>query len=330
MRRLTPIITAALLLATSVPVGAYVDHDVLGTSTQISDAVFPPITAGPGHILPDSPFYFADKLYQQFRLALVFTPENRAELHTQIAHERLAELRVEAARNNQRGVDTALLELEHESMAAASSVRDAASQGKDVTQLARTIHQALTDYRTTVEVVGTQVPNTAFAQKLSAASSVLREARVVSEDALPQSEIDHEIAANVDTEVDEAILGLKTSIESLQKKMTVQESRASKAAEKAAQKQESDTIKQTAKENQTALRAARKKAIQDYLAKIDSLRKQREAELATLKQTIKDLQNQIKQIEQQEKTDLKNVRSGNVSPTPKLTITPQPTVSTQP
>jgi len=324
---LTPVITAVLLLATCVPTLALVDKEVVGVSTDISDVAFPPITAGPGHILPDSPFYFADKLYQQFRLALVFTPENRAELHTQIAHERLAELRVEAARNNQQGVDTALLELEHESMAGAQDVRDASSQGKKVDQLARNIHQALTDYRSAVEMVAAQVPDTAFAQKLAATSNVLRDARVISEDALPQSDIEHEIAANVDRDVDEAVLGLKTSINSLQKKMSTQDRLASMAAEKTAQKEQTSAIKQASKDSQTAIRAARKKAIQDYLAKVDSLRKQREAELTTLKQTIKDLQSQLKQLDQQEKTDLTKVRSGS---TAKPTITPKPTVSTQP
>jgi hypothetical protein len=327
MRRWIPVITVALFLSSSIPAAALVDKEVIGTSSSISDAVFPPITAGPGHILPDSPFYFADKLYQEFRLVLVFTPENRAELHTQIAHERLAELRVEAARNDQQGVDRALMELEHEAMAGAQDVRDASSQGKDVTQLARDIHQALTDYRSAVEMVEAQVPDTAFAQKLAATSDVLRDARVISEDALPQSDIEHEIAANVDTEVDNAVLGLKTSVDSLQKKMSIQQMLASKAAEKAAQKEKSAAIKQTAKDSQAALRAARKKAIQEYLAKVDALRKQREAELATLKQTIKDLQSQLKQIDQQEKTDLKNVRTGT---TPKVSITPKPTVTPQP
>ncbi len=329
MRRLASVIATALLLSTCVPAVAFVDKEVPGTSANISDVVFPPITAGPGHILPDNPFYFLDKLYQEFRLVLVFTPENRAELHTQIAQERLAELRVEAARNNQQGVDKALLELEHEAMAGAQDIRDAASQGKEVTQLARNIHQALTDYRSAVEIVEAQVPDTAFAQKLAATSDVLRDARVISEDALPQSDIEHEIAANIDTEVDEAVLGLKTSVDALQKKMSIQDRLASKAAERAAQKEKEANIRQTAKDSQASLRAARKKAIQDYLAKVDALRKQREAELTTLKQTIKDLQNQLKQIEQQEKTDLKNIRTG-ITPPPKVSISPKPTITPQP
>jgi len=230
MRLLLPVTAFSLFLLTAVPAFSYLDKAVLGTSNQLSDAVFPPVTAGPGHILPDSPFYFVDKLYQEFRLALVFTPENRAELHVQIAYERLAELRVEASRNNQKGADAALIELEHESMAAAQDVRDASSQGKDVTQLARDIHQAITDYRTVIDTVAEEMPNSSFSQKLTATSGVLRDARVVSEDALPQGDIQHEIASNINQEVDTAVLGIATSTKNLQAKLSIYEKYASNSA----------------------------------------------------------------------------------------------------
>lgn len=230
MKRVLPVVALAILLVLPVTTFAYYDQAVLGTSIQISDSVFPPITAGPGHILPDSPFYFADKFYQQLRLALVFTPENRAALHAQIAQERLAELRVETMRNNQPAIDSALIELQHEAMASANDVRDASSQGKDVTQLARTIHQELADDRTILTTVATQIPDTAFAQKLTAASDVLRDARVISEDALPQTDIKHEVAANVTSEVDEAVLGVTTSTEKLQNRLNMYERYASNSA----------------------------------------------------------------------------------------------------
>ncbi len=322
MRKMLPLFTLGLFLLSVVGVRAYYDQAVLGTSTRVSDAVFPPVTAGPGHILPDSPFYALDKLYQTLRLALVFTPENRAQLHTQIASERLAELRVEVMRNNQTGIDTALTELQHESMAAAEDIRDAASQGKDVTQLARNIHQALADNRQILMKVQSQVPETSFSQKLAATTDVLRDARVISEDALPQSDLDHEIAANVDTEVNEAVLGVQTSIDALQKRMTIQQSMASKAAEREMQKQQINTIKETTKASQAAIIEQRKKAIQDYLTKVQALRKQREQELEQLKKTIKDLQDQLKQLQQQEHTDIKNIRTGT-TPTPK----PSPTIT---
>lgn len=291
--------------------------EVLGATTQISEVVFPPVTAGPGYILPSSPFYFADKLYQAFRLALVFTPENRAQLHTQIAAERLAELRVEISRNNKNAANSALTEVEYEVVAAANDLRDAASQGKDVTQLARTIHQTLTDYRGVLSDVRSQVPDTALGQQLAAAIDVIRESRIVAEDAMPQSDIEHELAANIEADVNEAVLGVADTTKKLEKKLSIYEKYASRAAERAAKKQEQETNRASISAQQKVIKAAREKAIQDYLSKIEALRKQREAELVTLKKTIKELQAQLKALHTSQ-------NSGDSSDT---TLTPTPTVT---
>ncbi|HVZ58937.1 MAG TPA: DUF5667 domain-containing protein [Patescibacteria group bacterium] len=232
MRYKVPLLVASLLALSSVGVFAYRDTAVLGTTTEVTDAVFPPVTSGPGHILPDSPLYFLDKLYQDFRLALVFTPANRAQLHMAIAGERMAELRVESARNNQAGVDTALTELEHEVTAASDDVRDAASQGQDVTQLARDIHQAMTDYRNDLVSVEAQVPDTAYEQKLATASDVIWEARTLTEDALPEGDLKHEMMANAQEELDEAVLGISTATTNLQNKISIYEKVSSGSADK--------------------------------------------------------------------------------------------------
>lgn len=232
MRYFVPLAALSLLLSTSLPAFSYRDAAVLGSSTEITDAVFPPVTSGPGHILPDSPFYFLDKLYQDFRLALVFTPANKARLRLAIGGERLAELRVESSRNNQVGVDAALLELEHQSMAAANDVRDAAAKGENVTQLARDVHQTMTDYGNILAAVQAQVPDTAYEQKLATAGDVLWEARILSEDALPESDLKHEIMANVNTELDKAVLGVSTSTDKLEHKLNIYEKMASNSGNK--------------------------------------------------------------------------------------------------
>jgi len=305
-----PLLALSLLTLSTVSVVAYRDAEVLGASTQIANVVFPPVTAGPGHILPDSPLYPLDKLYQSFRLGLVFTPENKALLHTQIAAERLAELRVEVARNDTKAANIALTEIEHETMAAANDLRDAATQGKDVTQLSRDIHQSLTDYRTVLADVKSQVPDTALEQQLAATIGVIRESRLVAEDAMPSSDNDHELAANIAADVDEAVLGVADTTKKLEKKLSIYEKYASRAAERAAKKQEQETNRASISAQQKVIKAQREKAIQDYLTKIEALRKQRETELATLKKTIKDLQEQLKQL-----------RSGT------LTVTPTPTTT---
>ncbi|MEK7605663.1 MAG: DUF5667 domain-containing protein [Patescibacteria group bacterium] len=319
MRYLVPLAALSLLLSTSLPAFAYRDAAVLGSSTAITDAVFPPVTSGPGHILPDSPFYFLDKLYQDFRLALVFTPANRARLHMTISGERMAELRVESARNNQAGVDAALTELGHEAMAAANDVRDAASQGQDVTQLARDIHQTMTDYRDVLITVRSQVPDTAYAQKLTTAGDVLFEARVVTEDAFPVADIERETMAALDEQIDEAILGISDKSDRLEKKLNIYNKYASKAAEREVKKQQESASRAATKAQTQAIIEARKKAIQEYLAKAEALRRQREEELAKLKATIRELQAQLKQLRQGK------VPSTTLTPTITLTPTSTPT-----
>lgn len=314
MKRIAPFILF-LLVFSVVPTRAYYDQDVLGTATQVNNVVFPAVTFGPGFILPDSPLYSLDKLYQQIRLALVFTPENRAQLHTQIAGERLAELRVMTSRNNQVGIDIALLELQREALAAANELKDAASQGKDVTQLARTIHQTLADYRTVVNTAKSQVPDTAYGQKLATAADVLWEAKLISEDALPPDDLENEIAVNIREQLNEEVMGIATSTLRLEKKLSIYEKLASKAAEQAVKRQQEQLAKEALKEKQKELIAQRKKAIEEYLARTEQLRKQREQELAQLKKTIKELQEQLRQLNQ-------SATQGSSSGT--VTITPKP------
>lgn len=329
MRRFAPFLVVLLLVLTISPARAARNQDVLGATADVADISFPPVTSGPGFILPESPFYGLDTLYQKIRLALVFTPENRAQLHVQIAGERLAELRVESSRNNQAGVDVALLELQRESMAAANDLRDASAQGKDVTQLARNIHQTLVDYRGVLKEVVAQVPDTAYAQKLATASDVLFEARVVSEDALPLEDIENETIAALNEQIDEDVLGISNKASSLEKKLSIYNKYASKAAEKEAKRQQESASRSAIKAQTKAIIEARKKAIQEYLAKAEQLRKQREEELAKLKQTIKDLNAQLKLLRQGvlPTTTLTPIPTITLptTPTPTATSTPTPT-----
>ncbi|MBI5044565.1 MAG: hypothetical protein HZC02_01435 [Candidatus Levybacteria bacterium] len=286
MRRILPFFALLLFF---VPVA------VADDGQKIS---FPDVTAGPGYILPDSPLYFLDKLYQKTRLSFVFTPENKAKLHMQIAYERLAELRVETSRNNQAGIDQALSELQIETMAAAKEVKDAFAQGKDVTQLARTIHQGLADYRSILLQVRSQMPDTVFEQKLTAAADVLWDAKLATEEALPMGDREHELAANLDQELDEAVMGVTSSNEKLDKRFAAYQKLASRAAEVKLKKEQQEASRSAQQQQRKALIAQRQKAIQDYLVKVEQLRKQREQELAQLKVTIKSLQEQLKQLKE--------------------------------
>lgn len=316
MRRLV----LALLLVTfsAVPAAAYHDREVLGESIQLSDTVFPAITSGPGHILPDSPLYFIDRTYQNFRLALVFTSEAKAKLHADILGERLAELRVVAMRDKKAAITAVLAEIEKEALASATELKDASAQGKDVTQLARTIHQLLADYRGVIVAVKAQVPDTSFEQKLATTADVLWEAKIISEDALPTGDLEAELAANIDEQLEEEVMGIASSAGRLEKRLSAYEKLASRAAEREAKKQQEQANREALQAKQKELIAQRQKAVQDYLKRAEALRKQREQELADLKKTIRDLQEQLRQLRRSQV----GTQSGTVLLSPSPTKTP--------
>ena len=133
-------------------------------------------------------------------------------------------------------------------------------KGKRLHSLREIFIQQLKDYQTILTTVEAQVPDTSFAQKLATTSDVLRDARVISEDALPQSDIQHEIAANVTSEVDNAVLGVTTSTEKLQNRLNMYERYASNSAGN------SNTAK--IREQQIA---ALKRQIADLQAQLDRL-----------------------------------------------------------
>jgi len=320
MKRFYLAIAVSILLLTVTSVRAYRSQEVLGVSIQPSDTVFPAVTSGPGFILPDSVLYGLDKFYQKVRLALVFTPENKAKLHAEIAGERLAELKVETSRNNQQGIDRALLELSQESMAAASDLRDASAQGKNVVQLARNTHQRLADYRGIINQVRAQVADSTYGQKLASVANVLWDAKLLSEDALPLEDVEHEIAANIEAEVEEAVLGVNSSTLRLEKKLSIFEKYASKAAEAKVKREQAQASKFALEDKRKDLILQRQKAIQEYLVKAQALRKQREQELAKLKQTIKELQAQLKQLQASSKSE----QIGSQSGITQLKVTPSP------
>lgn len=271
-------------------------------SAETANISFPDVTAGPGYILPDSPFYFLDRIYQKMRLSAVFSPENRAKLHMQIASERLAELRVVTSRDNQAAVNIALVELQNETTSAAQEVRDAAAQGKDVVQLARTTHQQLADYRSVLLQVENQVPDSSFQQKLTAAADVLWDAKLTTEEAMSPSDQEHELAANLEQELNEAVMGIASSNATLDKKLEAYQKLASRAAEAKLKREQEDASRSAQQQQRKALLAQKQKAIKDYLVKVEQLRKQREQELAQLKATIKSLQEQLKQLKESSTT----------------------------
>lgn len=228
MRRIS--VLAAVFTVTVLVSGAMYSEKALGANSENVVNDFPSVTSGPGHIMPDSRLYFIDKLYQEFKLAVALSPQERAKVHTQILGERLAELRVMQARNNKEAIITALTEVQRESLLAAQDIRDASAQGKDVSSLAKATHQALKDYHDALVAVASRYPDTLYEGQLLTAADTLKEARMITETTFSGTDRDNELATNAQNDLEDAVLGAVTWAERVESRFKNYEKYASGSA----------------------------------------------------------------------------------------------------
>lgn len=174
---------------------------VLGESTQASDLSFPQISAGPGVITPDSPLYFLDKAYQSFRIALA-SPEEKSKIRAAIAGERLAELRLMMAENDEKGISTALSEMTFEMDKAAESLNSAAGKTGNVEESAQEVNQKLKEQRFALKSLIQQARGE-LRLKLLAANAALKEAKVEVESKLPEEHLINEIEDDLAETIEE-------------------------------------------------------------------------------------------------------------------------------
>lgn len=187
-------------------------QEILGASNTHID--FPSVTAGPGYILPDSPFYFIDLFKQQIKLATAIGPRSRSITHIQIAGERLAEVRAMVERNNEAGIQKALSGLSSEIKFATNDLEDAAGQGKDVEKLAKMLTSVIKDQRSILAKVEAQTAGP-LALQLLATSESLRFSKFSVEHYLPAPDQEHEMTANIFEQMDRAVLGASTTAEGI-------------------------------------------------------------------------------------------------------------------
>ena len=224
MKRIIPVFLALVLLFSATQsVLAHHRNRVLGASTQASELNFPSISSGPGLILPDSPFYFVDKLKQQVRLLLAFSPEDKAKLRADIAGERLAELKAELLKNNQKGINIALSELASETQKAATALTDAEQKGKDVSLLSQQINEKIKTERDILKGLEKQADGE-LKLRIELTQATVKKAKVEVEDSLPQNIMENEIRDSINSELEDKIKdaqdvsqGIKNSLEELSK-----------------------------------------------------------------------------------------------------------------
>lgn len=211
-------------------VSAHHKTEVLGEATVASELNFPPVTAGPGYILPDSPLFFLDQLTQIVRVAVAMDAKSKIAVHKQIAGERTAELRIMFSRNNASGINASLFGLTSEMNKASQVLADESSRGGDVDTLSVDLNDTIKSQRVLLENLSDQSGGSLQLQ-LKAARASLQESKAVVEDSLPEDELWKEIDETLSTNVSESLVEAGSLAKKLQSDLDRLNEMASQAAQ---------------------------------------------------------------------------------------------------
>ena len=256
MRKILPVFLGLLLLILFLPASASAHHkeEVLGEATPSAELVFPPVTSGTGFILPDSPFFFLDKTFQQVKLILAFSPQQKARVRAQIAGERMAELRLMLVRENQTAINTVLSELAKETDLAAASLSEAAASGQDVKLLAKELNETIKLQRKILNILASQTRGVLKFQ-LKAARQALKESKVEVEDELTQEDLENEIEEDLADEIENEVEEASESAKKVESDLVKLEREVSKATAKALNRRQQAIEKAIEKRNDVLIKA---------------------------------------------------------------------------
>ncbi len=240
-----------LFLIAAYPTFANHRREVLGESTQAAELIFPQVSAGPGFLLPDSPFYIFDVIWQKIRVATAFSSEGKAKIHAQVAGERLAELRIMLSRNNPEGISIALSQMQKEADSASQNLSDAGAAGEDVEEAAKTLNEAIKLQRKVLGILAGQTGGQLRLQ-IKATREALKLSKTEVEDELPDELLENEIEEQEKDELEEDIedaLDLAEDIEDELEDGDKQASRDAKQATESLKKVQNFTSEQKSGEN---------------------------------------------------------------------------------
>ena len=263
----------------------------------------PPIAEGPGFILPDSPLFFLDKIKQEMRLLLAFTPQNRAKIYSAIAGERLAELRFMLARNNKNGIETDLKGITENLENAANSLSDARFRGENVELLSENINNDIKRKQDSLDILLSQATGELKTMVLGVQTSVFQsKAKVVS--GLPSQQLENETKDDLMKQIETKIKYSFDSSSDVLNKIETLRKQASESSAKAIMMREDEVkaagiFKNSAliKEKQARLELEKKrqeKILAAYKKLSDAAKKAKEATAAyqNAQQELKQLLNQ--------------------------------------
>lgn len=236
-----PLFAVLFLLAAS---GVFAHHreKVLGVSTQSSDLLFPEeVTAGPGAILPNSPFFVFDTIWQKVKLFTARSAEDKATVRAQIAGERLAELRIMLSQNDPDGIAIALSQIQKEAQQASTELSQSAANGQNVEEAAKELNEAIKLQRKVLGLLATQTDGQLRLQ-IKAARESLKQSKIEVEDELPEELLEDEIENELEDEIEEDADEVEDLTEDLEDQIEELQQQASESAKKQ-EKKRTEAIK---------------------------------------------------------------------------------------
>jgi len=281
-------LSASLLVVIflSFAISTYAHHQrqVLGDQTTPSELILPPVTSGAGFILPDSPLFFLDKMFQGVRLVLAFTPERKARTHAQIAGERLAELRIMLARNDSDGISTSLSNLTQEVNQMSRTLSDASLNGRDVSLLAKQFNETIKAHRKVLGILKDQTEGVLKLQ-LKTARETLKTAKVEIEDELAEDELENEIEEDLNEEIEDEVEESSRSAKRLDHAINVLSKLASQAAQKRQARRE-QALRHAIEVKNEAIRKQEEKFLEEEEKKHKRLLEEREKAIKEAREAI--------------------------------------------
>lgn len=258
MRKYLAIFLVLFIFLTVVSSSHAYRKEVLGIEDQ--NLSIEPTTEGPGIFLPDSPFFFLDQLKQNIRVALAFTPEEKAKVYTAIAGERLAELRFMLDKKNLAAVKTDLDAISDSYKLAADQVTLAKMSGRDVSILAKEINDSIKAKQKVLDELHIKAEGE-VESSVRATADGLTIAKAKVENSLNDADLENEIKEDMvrDTELKlhdatESAIELRESLEEL-------ENEATNAAKESLDKRE-QVLREAIKEKNEALRRTEERRLE--------------------------------------------------------------------
>lgn len=187
--------------------------EILGVS---SASELPATIEGPGFVLPQSPFYFLDKMKQNILLSLSFSPDKKIETYNAIAGERIAELKIEIEDGQTAGIDIALAELTSTISQAREEAESLNRRGKLNPQIALKLNDDIRSRYVYLNILESQLRGS-LKEKVKAASRSLLEDKVKIAIFLPSDIASKEEKNDVKLAIDQSIEDMSDSTTILQK-----------------------------------------------------------------------------------------------------------------